>query len=374
VLGGPYISTQSQTPVELWLDLQINSVHARFEHHCEPLHVSQNDLEMLVADPAFAPVPEQPRAERPDLHRFAFHGTGGALFALVLKNMLLTLLTLGVYVPWAKTARRTFVWQNIEIAGHRLRYQGTGRELFFGYLKLASFYVAFYFTSLAVRRLFGDSAVAGVQIGMALLIVPFVPFVIWSSRRYLLSRTSWRGVPFRLTDGARAFTKTFFTGLLLTVVTLGLYSPVLGNRLYRVFMSHTGLGTKLFEYRGDDRAVFKIGLKGILLTLVTFGIYSFWYNAEIARYRAQHTWFDGAHGEIKLTGFDLFALTFLQIFGLTCTLGLAFPWITTYTLRFMLERLQFVGPIDYAHIYSAPSEGNAVADGLADALDVGAAL
>jgi uncharacterized membrane protein YjgN (DUF898 family) len=149
---------------------------------------------------------------------------------------------------------------------------------------------------------------------------------------------------------------------------------VFGNRLYRVFMNHTGLGTKLFEYRGDDRAVFKIGLKGILLTLLTFGIYSFWYNAEIARYRAQHTWFDGAHGEIKLTGFDLFALTILQIFGITCTLGLAFPWVTTYTLRFMLERLQFVGPIDYTHIYRAPSEGNAVADGLADALDLGAAL
>ena len=33
-----------------------------------------------------------------------------------------------------------------------------------------------------------------------------------------------------------------------------------------------------------------------------------------------------------------------------------------------------VGPIDFAHIYQAASSGNAAADGLADALDVGLAI
>ena len=67
-------------------------------------------------------------------------------------------------------------------------------------------------------------------------------------------------------------------------------------------------------------------------------------------------------------------LTLLQIFGLTFTLGLAFPWITAYTLRFMLERLRFVGHIDFSHIYQVDSQGSASADGLADALDVGLAV
>jgi uncharacterized membrane protein YjgN (DUF898 family) len=335
------------------------------------------DWTMLSADSASAaaPVPESPQpATPPEVHRFAFHGTGAALFALVLKNMVLTLLTLGIYLPWAKTDRRTFLWQNIEIAGHRLRYHGTGRELFLGYLKLVLAYLVFFGGSIGAKRMFGEAAGAAIQVGLAFLIIPFIPFVIWGSRRYLLSRTSWRGVPFRLTDGAASFAKTFFLGILLTIVTLGFYAPVLANRLYRISMNHTGLGTKLFEYRGDDMAVFKIGVKGILLMLVTFGLYAFWYNAAIARYRAEHTWFDGARGEIRLTGMDLFALTMLQIFGLTFTLGLAFPWVTTYTLRFGLERLWFVGSIDYAHIYRAPTEGSAAADGLADALDLGTAL
>jgi uncharacterized membrane protein YjgN (DUF898 family) len=330
----------------------------------------------MLASPSISPAPLTPATPEapPEVHRFAFHGTGGGLFAVILVNMLLTVASFGIYAPWAKTERRKFLWQNIEIAGHRLRYHGTGRELFFGYLKVALGYAVFIGGSLVAKQLFGPQAAGFVQLALVLLIIPIIPFAIWGSRRYLLSRTTWRGVPFRLTDGAGTFAKTFFLGTLLTLVTLGFYSPVMANRLYRVSMNHTGLGTKLFEYRGDDRAVWKIGLKGIALTIVTFGIYSFWYNAEIARYRAQHTWFDGARGELSVRGMDLFGLTLLQIFGLTFTLGLAFPWVTTYTLRFMLERMRFVGPIDFAHIYRAPTEGSATADGLADALDLGTAL
>jgi uncharacterized membrane protein YjgN (DUF898 family) len=80
-----------------------------------------------------SPAPEKGSAQASGAaprHRFAFRGEGLALFTLILKNMVLTLVTLGVYLPWAKTERRKYIWQNIEIVGHCLRYHGTGRELF----------------------------------------------------------------------------------------------------------------------------------------------------------------------------------------------------------------------------------------------------
>jgi uncharacterized membrane protein YjgN (DUF898 family) len=315
-----------------------------------------------------------PPPQQPDIHVFSFQGTGTALFALVMKNMMLTLLTLGVYMPWAKTERRKFLWQNVEIAGHRLRYHGTGKELFKGYLKVVLAYVLVALVSVMSDRMFGKAAGNWVRLGLVLVILPLIPYAIWGSNRYLLSRTSWRGVHFRLEGGAGKYAKTFFSGFFLTLVTLGLYSAVMTNRLYRGATNHTGLGTKSFEYRGRDLAVFKLAMKGLGLSIVTFGLYSFWYNAAIARYRLENTWFDGAHGELRMSGADLFGLWLLQVFGLTLTLGLAFPWITTYTLRFVLERMRFVGPIDFEHIYRAETQGNATADGLADALDVGSAL
>jgi len=193
--------------------------------------------------------------EVPQVHRLSFHGTGGAFFAIVLKNMVLTILTLGIYAPWAKTARRQFLWQNTEVAGHRLRYHGTGRELLIGYIKVAIAYALFLGGPLLLNKLVSPMAGTIAQIALLLVIVPLVPFAIWGSRRYLLSRSSWRGIRLRLQGPAGPYVKVFFLGYLLTVVTLGLYGPILMNRMHRVALCATAVGTRNFEYRADDKEV-----------------------------------------------------------------------------------------------------------------------
>ena len=54
-------------------------------------------------------------------------GTGGGLFFVVAKNLLLTLVTLGIYLPWARTERRKYLCQNIEVGGSgtQLGFVGT---------------------------------------------------------------------------------------------------------------------------------------------------------------------------------------------------------------------------------------------------------
>ncbi|MEY4514418.1 MAG: hypothetical protein RLZZ450_6540 [Pseudomonadota bacterium] len=319
-----------------------------------------------------------PHAGRPELHTFAFVGSGVAFFALVIKNMLLSLVTLGVYLPWAKTERRQYLWQNIEIAGHRLRYHGTGKELFIGYLKVIAGYLVFVGTPLLVGKVLGKVAGGVVQAALFLAVLLLIPFAIWGSRRYLLSRTSWRGVRFRLGDGsgqgAKRFARVFVFGYLFTILSLGLFGPVWANRMHAVLLNATALGTKSFEYRGEDKVVFKMTLKALPLILLTLGVYYFWYLAKLSRYQTENTWFDGARGDLEITGGEILQLVLLQILAVTFSLGLAFPWVTTYSLRFYLARMRFVGPIRFAQIYQADSQGDASADGLADALDVGIAL
>jgi uncharacterized membrane protein YjgN (DUF898 family) len=320
-----------------------------------------------------APLPPQ----QPTLatsHEFSFHGTGMAFFALILKNLVLTLLSLGIYLPWAKTERRTYLWQNVELAGYRLRYHGTGKELFVGYLKVAVAYALFLGIPLLVGKLLGQTAMGIARGLLVIALIPLIPFAIWGARRYLLSRSSWRGIHFRLGDGAQAYASKLIIGYLLTIVTLGLYAPIWMNQLYRVMTNHTALGTKSFEYRGTDKAAWTIGIKGFFLSVLTLGVYFFWYRAELLRYQMSNTWFDGAHGESSLTGGQLLTLTLLQLLGLPLTLGIAFPWIACYSLGFTLARIRFVGPVDLASIYQAQTRGDAAADGLADALDLGAGL
>lgn len=309
----------------------------------------------------------------PSRYHMAFHGTGGGLFLLILKNVLLTLVSFGVYAAWATTARRKYVWQNMEFHGQRFVYHGTGRELLVGYFKVVAGYLLFLGIPAALRLL---SPTLGniVQGVLAIGLVSLVPFAIYWSRAYLLSRTSWRGVRFSMEPGAGSFARTFFVGYLLTILTVGLYGPVWLNRLRKVSTERSRFGNQAFRYDGSDAAAWKISIKGMLLTVLTLGVYYFWYAAELSRYETEHTHFQGASARLDLSGWDLCKLTLIYFFGTTLTLGLAFPWLATYALRFFLERLTLEGNIDFASVAQNDVQGTAAGDGLADALDVGVAL
>jgi uncharacterized membrane protein YjgN (DUF898 family) len=299
----------------------------------------------------------------------SYRGQGGDLFLVMLKNLFLTLVTVGIYSPWARTARRAYLWKQVEIEGHRLDYTGTGKELFIGYLKVLAGYLIFF----GLPRLVGKaSPKAGLVFqGLGFLaVMVLLPYAVYWSRRYLLGRTRWRGIRFGLAGEAGPFAKLWIKGVLLTVLTLGFYGPILTNRIYGAITRNTRYGTGAFTYDGPDGEAFRIAIKGFFLSLVTLGIYWFWYQARMQRFRLAHTRFDRATANLDITGGLIFKLTLLNIFGNLLTLGIALPWILTYSLRMVLGRLTFVGPVDFAQIIQAPPSGNAAGDTLAGALGV----
>src|SRR5256885_16772781 len=63
-----------------------------------------------------------------------FHGAAGAFARILIRGGLLMIVTLGIYRFWLTTDIRRFLWANTEIAGDRLEYVGTPRELPIGFL------------------------------------------------------------------------------------------------------------------------------------------------------------------------------------------------------------------------------------------------
>ncbi len=59
----------------------------------------------------------------------------GALFRIVYVNLILTILTLGIYRFWAKTKLRRYIWRHLMVGGESFEYTGTGKELLLGFLK-----------------------------------------------------------------------------------------------------------------------------------------------------------------------------------------------------------------------------------------------
>ena len=116
-----------------------------------------------------------------------FTGSGSEYFRIWIVNLLLTLVTLGLYYPWAKVRRLRYFYGNTLVDGAPLAFHGNPRKMFRGYMLVG---VLFALYSMAGNF----SAAAGF---VALLIVAAVaPAMLKSSMQFRMANTSWRGLRF----------------------------------------------------------------------------------------------------------------------------------------------------------------------------------
>ena len=73
-----------------------------------------------------------------------FTGEGRTYFGIWLTNLLLTILTLGIYGAWAKVRTQQFMLGSIEIDGHSLRYHAKPMQILVGRLIAITFFRCIY--------------------------------------------------------------------------------------------------------------------------------------------------------------------------------------------------------------------------------------
>ncbi len=66
--------------------------------------------------------------------QFQFKGTGGGYFWLFIWTSFFNLVTLGLFLPWAITAKQRWIAKNTYIDGKRLIFKGTGIGFFGNYI------------------------------------------------------------------------------------------------------------------------------------------------------------------------------------------------------------------------------------------------
>ena len=73
-------------------------------------------------------------------HSFVFYGTGERYFLICVVNVLLTIITLGIYLPWALMKCKRYLYANMEVNGQRFSYGITGGNVFVSCLVFVFFY------------------------------------------------------------------------------------------------------------------------------------------------------------------------------------------------------------------------------------------
>jgi uncharacterized membrane protein YjgN (DUF898 family) len=130
-----------------------------------------------------------PDASAPQLQRLPirFTGKGGEYFRIWIVNLLLTLVTLGIWSAWAKVRKTRYFWSNAQLGGAAFQYTGNPVAILRGRLLAGAIFVVY---SVAGRL----SVTAGLVAGIGLLLLG--PWFFYKSMRFRLANTSWRGLRF----------------------------------------------------------------------------------------------------------------------------------------------------------------------------------
>ena len=138
-----------------------------------------------AAAAAPAPLPPQPR-----VLEIRFTGSGSEYFRIWAVNLLLIVVTLGLYIPFAKARRIRYFYANTQVDGQALSFHGDPWKMFRGFVLLVV--------------LMGTYSAAGKFSGTAAFIAFLILCAVWpalwrASLQFRLGNTSWRGLRMRFT-------------------------------------------------------------------------------------------------------------------------------------------------------------------------------
>ena len=123
----------------------------------------------------------------PRVLHLRFIGSGAEYFRIWIVNLALTLVTLGLYYPWAKVRRLKYFYNHTLLADHGFDFHGAPRSMLRGMLLVGVLFFLYSFASefAPLAGLIAAAAVAALW-----------PFLWRMALRFRLVNTSWRGLRF----------------------------------------------------------------------------------------------------------------------------------------------------------------------------------
>src|SRR5258708_6096895 len=172
-------------------------------------NVSDRESPLRAASPL---APEQ-------LH---FTGNGAEYFGIWIVNLLLTIVTLGIYSAWAKVRRLQDFYPHTEVAGSSFDFHRSPTRILIGRV-IALVMLFAYNYSVRLRSPLTIVILAAIAVVM--------PWLLRNSFRFRLYNTSWRGTRFHFRGTVARSYRVFLLNGFLTVIPLYVMAPFTHQRL-----------------------------------------------------------------------------------------------------------------------------------------------
>ena len=149
-------------------------------------------------------------------HPFEFEGSATEYFRIWIVNIILTILTIGIYSAWATVRNKRYFYVNTRLGDDPFDYLADPKRLLYGYLILVGFLACYNYLPTINPLLSLPVLVVGI-IGF--------PWVIYKSRRFFCRNSAFRNVRYRFTGTLGEAYASYLGIPLLVPFTLGLAQP-----------------------------------------------------------------------------------------------------------------------------------------------------
>jgi uncharacterized membrane protein YjgN (DUF898 family) len=303
---------------------------------------------------------------------FSFHGQGGTLFGIHIRNLFLTVLTLGIYSFWAKVKLRKYLWGQFEVAGDRFAYHGSAMEILKGWLKAMAVFIIPYIvlSGLPDWLGLGTAVKLACVLGAFALLMFFIPFAIVGTRRYRLSRTSWRNIRFSFKGSVKECFVVYALGFLCVALTLGFYGPYFEMKLKEFMVGKSRLGNRNFKFDGKGGDLIGSFALALVLAIPTLLISLLWYRVKVMRYSWDHTSLGDARFSSTFSLGGMLKLSLGNVLLVLFTLGFGYSWAEARYFRFLADNLSLEKTAELDSISQEAVDSTATAEELGSFLEL----
>ena len=183
---------------------------------------------------------EGPARQALDFRReqFTFTGTTREYFGIWIVNVLLTILTLGIYSAWAKVRRQRYFYGNTWLAGASFDYHARPMQILVGRIIVLALLVV-YNLSLTFQPILGGLILVALVLAL--------PWFVMRGLRFSARVTSYRNVRFDFTGRYGGGFLAYLIGSVLAYGSGGILAPLASQWMWGYNLGHLRYGDRPFK-------------------------------------------------------------------------------------------------------------------------------
>ena len=185
---------------------------------------------------------------------FLFTGTAMEYFGIWIVNILLTILTLGIYSAWAKVRTNRYFYGHTNVAGSNFDYLASPITILKGYLIAVAIFIV-YAVASNIAPVF--------ELIFFLLLMLALPLIVVRAMAFRLANTAYRNLRFQFDRQYGQAIKVYLGIGLLIPFTLGLIFPYYAYRINKFLIGNARYGKSRFSLQcgaGDFYKIYLIAL------------------------------------------------------------------------------------------------------------------